>query len=75
MKDGEIIPSMPLVTVHRKFFLYRKPVLKTSKDGDWFFDDKFDSYDAAWNQAYKNSQNGSWKTWKIEEVFEFEVEK
>lgn len=70
-----MLRERPLIKkVKREFFLYRKPCLPEAKEGDWFFDQKFDSYDDAWNQAYENSRQGSWKTWKIEEVFTFETE-
>jgi hypothetical protein len=55
----------------KRFWLYRKPCLPDTKDGEWIFDNKFDSYDKAWNYTWDASKSGSWKVWKIEEVLEF----
>ena len=54
----------------KKYFLYRKPI--NGPRGDWYFDDEFHSYEAAYAQAKENALNGSWKVWKIEEVLVFE---
>ena len=63
----------------KKYYLYRQPILKSvtngeklANKGDWYFDDEFDSYEAAFDQAKENATKGSWKTWKIEEVLIFE---
>ena len=59
----------------KKYYLYRQPILNgtftNGQKGDWHFDDEFGSYEAAVNQAKHNSKRGSWKVWKIEEVWDF----
>jgi hypothetical protein len=61
----------------KKYYLYRGPILNPINDlarqpkGHWSFDDEFDSYEAALNQAKLNAERASWKVWKIEEVWDF----
>jgi hypothetical protein len=46
--------------------------IRLADKGDWYFDDEFESYEIAYNQAMLNAKNSdSWKVWKIEEVCVF----
>lgn len=57
----------------KKYYLYRQPIhSEQSNKGIWYFDDEFNSYEEAFDQAKINASKNSWKIWKIEEVIIFD---